>query len=284
MIADGKVRVMDTKLLGQSGVRLPEIGFGTWHYNGDPNLIRRSIELGSFLIDTAESYGTEASVGKAIADCREQVFIATKVSPSHFRHDQVIEACDRSLSNLGIDAIDLYQLHAPSSRVPIEETMLAVSELVASGKVRYVGVSNFSASELKAAEAALGPDLIVENQIKYSLLDHEFADSVIPYCEERGIMVLAYSSLEQGSFQRQLRRNKQLAGVMARICTETGKTVAQVMLNWTLRSSVVITIPKTNTLSRVEENCGASGWRLSDEHWDALTRAAGSRRSSYWWR
>lgn len=284
MIADGKVRVMDTKLLGQSGVRLPEIGFGTWHYNGDPNLIRRSIELGSFLIDTAESYGTEASVGTAVADCREQVFIATKVSPSHFRHDQVIEACDRSLSNLGIDAIDLYQLHAPSSRVPVEETMLAVSELVAQGKVRHVGVSNFSTAELKAAESALGGDLIVENQIKYSLLDHEFADSVIPYCEERGIMVLAYSSLEQGSFQRQLKRNKQLADVMTRICTETGKTPAQVMLNWTLKSPVVITIPKTNTLSRVEENCGASGWRLSDEQWDALTRAAGSRRSSYWWR
>lgn len=275
---------MDTKLLGQSGVRLPEIGFGTWHYNGDPNLIRRSIELGSFLIDTAESYGTEASVGTAVADCREQVFIATKVSPSHFRHDQVIEACDRSLSNLGIDAIDLYQLHAPSSRVPVEETMLAVSELVAQGKVRHVGVSNFSTAELKAAESALGGDLIVENQIKYSLLDHEFADSVIPYCEERGIMVLAYSSLEQGSFQRQLKRNKQLADVMTRICTETGKTPAQVMLNWTLKSPVVITIPKTNTLSRVEENCGASGWRLSDEQWDALTRAAGSRRSSYWWR
>lgn len=284
MIADGKVRVMDTKLLGQSGVRLPEIGFGTWHYNGDPNLIRRSIELGSFLIDTAESYGTEASVGKAVADCREQVFIATKVSPSHFRHDQVIEACDRSLSNLGIDAIDLYQLHAPSSRVPVEETMLAVSELVAHGKVRHVGVSNFSTAELKAAESALGADLIVENQIKYSLLDHEFADSVIPYCEERGIMVLAYSSLEQGSFQRQLKRNKQLADVMTGICTETGKTPAQVMLNWTLKSPVVITIPQTNTLSRVEENCGASGWRLSDEQWDALTRAAGSRRSSYWWR
>ena len=79
MIADGKVRVMDTKLLGQSGVRLPEIGFGTWHYNGDPNLIRRSIELGSFLIDTAESYGTEASVGTAVADCREQVFFPERV-------------------------------------------------------------------------------------------------------------------------------------------------------------------------------------------------------------
>ncbi len=275
---------MDTKPLGKSGVQLPEIGLGTWNFSGDSAVVHRAIELGSFLIDTAESYGTEERVGRAIAGRRDEVFIATKVSPEHFRRKQLIDACDRSLAKLGVETIDLYQLHAPNSKVPIEETMGAMAELVAAGKVRHVGVSNFSVDEMRDAEAALGPDLIVENQIKYSLFDHEFADSVIPYCEERGIMVLAYSSLEQGSFEREMKRNTRLVEAMRSVCSQTGKTSAQVLLNWTLRSPVVITIPKTNTLSRVDENCGAAGWRLTDEQWNALTEAAGRNRSSFWWR
>ena len=275
---------MDTKPLGKSGVALPEIGLGTWEFSGDASVIHRAIELGSFLLDTAESYGTEERVGRAIAGRRDEVFLATKVSPSHFRHADVLAACDRSLRALGVETIDLYQLHAPSADVPIEETMGAMADLVAAGKVGHVGVSNFSVREMAAAEDALGTDLVVENQIKYSLFDHRFADTVIPYCEERGIMVLAYSSLEQGAFQREMRRNKRLVQVMESVCAETGKTAAQVLLNWTLRSSVVITIPKTNTLSRVDENCAAAGWRLSDAQWHALTDAAGATRSSYWWR
>ena len=275
---------MNTKPLGKSGVALPEIGFGTWEFSGDAAVIHRAIELGSFLIDTAESYETEGRVGRAIAGRRDEVFLATKVSPWHFRHEDVLAACDRSFKALGVETIDLYQLHAPSAAVPIEETMSAMADLVAAGKVRHVGVSNFSVREMEAAEAALGPDLIVENQIKYSLFDHQFADTVIPYCEERGIMVLAYSSLEQGTFEREMRGNARLVEVMASVCAETGRTAAQVLLNWTLRSPVVITIPKTNTLSRVDENCAAAGWRLTDAQWQALTDAAGSTRSSYWWR
>ena len=275
---------MDTKPLGKSGVRAPEVGFGTWKFNGNAAVIHRAIELGSFLIDTAESYRTEERVGKAIAGRRDDVLVATKVSAEHLRYADVITACDRSLKRLGIDTIDLYQLHAPSARIPIEETMRAMADLVAAEKVRHVGVSNFSVDEMKAAEAALGEDLIVENQIKYSLFDHEFADSIIPYCEERGIAVLAYSSLEQGTFLREMKRNKRLANVMGEVCAETGKTPAQVLLNWTLDSPAVVTIPKTNTPARVDENCGAAGWRLTAGQRQALTEAAAARRSSYWWR
>ena len=275
---------MDTKPLGKSGVRAPEVGFGTWKFSGNAAVIHRAIELGAFLIDTAESYRTEERVGKAIAGRRDDVLVATKVSTEHLRYTDVITACDRSLKRLGIDTIDLYQLHAPSARIPIEETMRAMADLVAAGKVRHVGVSNFSVNEMKAAEAALGEDLVVENQIKYSLFDHEFADSIIPYCEERGIAVLAYSSLEQGTFVREMKRNKHLANVMGEVCAETGKTPAQVLLNWTLDSPVVVTIPKTNTLARVDENCGAAGWRLTAGQRQALTEAAAARRSPYWWR
>ena len=96
--------------------------------------------------------------------------------------------------------------------------------------------------------------------------------------------MLAYSSLEQGTFVREMKRNKHLANVMGEVCAETGKTPAQVLLNWTLDSPVVVTIPKTNTLARVDENCGAAGWRLTAGQRQALTEAAAARRSTYWWR
>ena len=275
---------MDTKPLGRSGVDIPEIGMGAWDYEGDPAVMRRALELGSFLIDTAENYKTEEHVGKAIAGRRDDYFIATKVSPEHFRHADVLAAAERSLKALGTDRIDLYQLHAPSDEVPIGETMRAMDDLVAAGKVRFVGVSNFSVEELREAEDALGSGSVVENQIKYSLFDREFAESVIPYCEENGVTVLAYSSLERGRFVAELRENEVLSEVMDRVCAETHKTPAQVVLNWVLRSPAVVTIPKTNHVARVDENCGASGWRLTESQHAALADAASRRRSKHWWR
>ena len=274
---------MNTKPLGKSGVDIPEVGLGTWNYKGDAAVVQRALELGATFLDTAESYGTEEKVGKAIKGNRDALFVATKVSPEHFRHTDVISAADKSLRKLGIETIDLYQLHWPNEKIPIEETMGAMDQLVRDGKVRHVGVSNFSAELLQAAEQALGPGRVVENQIKYSLFDHEFADEVIPYCEAQGITVLAYSSLEQGAFEREVKRRPQLAETLDRICVETAKTRAQVLLNWVLRPSNVVTIPQTNRVERVDENCGASGWRLTDEQHGALAEAAGHAKTHRWW-
>ncbi len=275
---------MDNKPLGRTGVDIPEIGMGAWNYEGDPAIMRRALELGSFLIDTAENYGTEPQVGRAVQGRRDDYFIATKVSPEHFRYDDVMRAAETSLRKLGIERIDLYQLHAPSDDVPIEETMRAMDDLVAAGKVRFVGVSNFSVDELREADRALGSGSVVENQVKYSLFDREFAESLLPYCEENGITVLAYSSLEQGRFESELSSSEVLSEVVDRVCSETGKTAAQVLMNWVLRSPAVVTIPQTNRVHRVDENCGAASWRLSDEQHAALAEAAGEQRSPHWWR
>ena len=280
----GMVGAMDKKPLGRTGVDIPEIGMGAWNYKGDPAIMRRALELGSFLIDTAENYGTEPQVGRAIGGNRDDYFIATKVSPEHFSYDDVLAAAERSLKALGTGHIDLYQLHAPSPHVPIQETMRAMDDLVAAGKVRFVGVSNFSVEELREADDALGSGSVVENQIKYSLFDREFAESVIPYCEEHGVTVLAYSSLEHGRFQDEMKKRPALHEVMDRVTAETGKTAAQVILNWVLRSPAVVTIPQTNRVERVAENCAASGWRLSDEQHAALAEAAGGQHSTHWWR
>lgn len=267
---------MEMKPLGPTGVMLPEIGLGTWRHDGSPEVIRRALELGAPFIDTAESYKTETGVGDAIRGNSDKYFIGTKVSPGHFRHKDVLNAADASLKKLGVDQIDLYQLHWPSPRIPIAETMGAMVELVNAGKVRFVGVSNFSVAQTKAAQQALGATPLVSNQVLYSLFDREIEKELLPYCAENQITVIAYSPLAQGKIDHELRSRPKLASVLDSICTATGKTRAQVLLNWCVRHPSVVTIPQTNKVGRVDENCAASGWRLTQEQYDALSETAGS--------
>jgi diketogulonate reductase-like aldo/keto reductase len=161
---------MNQKALGKTGVLVPEIGLGTWQYRGGVEPIKKAIVLGSSLVDTAESYCTEEIVGEAVKRLRNRVFITTKVSPKHFRYSDVLLAADRSLERLRSDYIDLYQLHWPNRTVPIEETMGAMEELVDRGKIRFIGVCNFSVSELRKAQTAMSKYRLVSNQVCYSLV------------------------------------------------------------------------------------------------------------------
>lgn len=258
---------MEFKELGTTGERVPEIGLGTWLYTGGEQTIRRAVDLGANLIDTAESYGTEDDVGNAIIKFRSEVFLATKVSPEHFRYDEVIKAADDSLRRLQTDYIDLYQLHWPNSNIPIGETMSAMEKLVEQGKVRHIGVSNFSVAQLQEAESTLSRNGIVSNQVLYSLVDREIEGDLIPYCQERHVTIIAYSPLAQG-FSNITSRDKN--GVLRRIARETVHTEAQVALRWVVSHDAVVAIPKTSTVVHMEENCGASDWRLSRQSLDRL--------------
>ena len=253
---------MEFKGLGTTGEQVPEIGLGTWRYSGGERPIRRAVDLGANFIDTAESYGTENDVGNAILKFRHEVFLATKVSPNHFRHNDVIKAANESLSRLRTEYIDLYQLHWHNPRVPIGETMSAMEELVEGGKVRYIGVSNFSVAQLQEAEASLSRNKIVSNQVLYSLVDREIENDILPYCQEHKITIVAYSPLAQG-FSNISSRDRN--GLIASIARETAHTEAQIVLNWVVAHDNVIAIPKTNSVAHLEENCNASGWRLQPE-------------------
>lgn len=253
---------MEYRQLGDTEVRLPEIGFGTWAYRGGVEPIRRSVQLGGFHIDTAEAYGTEDVVGEAIKDIRDKVFLATKVSPSHFRHDALIRAAENSLGRLRTDHIDLYQLHSPNASIPIEETMAAMEELVDAGKVRFIGVSNFSVAQMKEAQASMSKYKIVSNQVRYSLVVRGIESELLPYCQEDRITVIAYSPLARGMYALRARDRH---GALAKVAQTTGGTEAQVALNWCVRKDPVVAIPKTDSVERVGENCGSSGWRLSEE-------------------
>ncbi|MFQ5918398.1 MAG: aldo/keto reductase, partial [Candidatus Binatia bacterium] len=180
---------MELKQLGTTGVKLPEIGLGTWAYRGGVEPLRKGISLGAFLIDTAEIYSTEGIVGEAVKGQRDQVFIATKVSVSHLRYDDVLRAAEDSLRRLGTNVIDLYQVHWPNRSVPIRETMRAMEKLVDMGKVKFIGVSNFSVRDLKEAQESMVKYRVVSNQVLYSLDDREIEENVLPYCEENNILV-----------------------------------------------------------------------------------------------
>jgi len=265
---------MELKELGQTGVRLPEIGSGTWEYEGGVEPLRKGVDSGAFLIDTAEGYATEEIVGRSIKNIRQCVFLATKVSPQHLRRSDLLRAADKSLQLLRTDHIDLYQIHYPNYAVPIGETMAALEELVDMGKVRFIGVSNFSVADLKNAQASLTKSRIVSNQVRYNLVDRSIEFGLLHYCQQNHITVIAHSPLARGI--EHIRR-KDPSDTLSRVAAATGKTEAQVILNWCISKEGVIAIPKANSIEHTVENCNASGWRLSPEQRRLLEEGIKSR-------
>lgn len=253
---------MYLKEIGNASVRVPEVALGTWLYRGGADPLRVGIELGASFVDTAESYGSEPVVAEAIRGIRDRVFLASKVSPRHFRYRDVIKAAECSLKQLKTDYLDLYQLHWPNYTISITETMSAMERLVEMGKIRFIGVSNFSVAELRRAQAQLSNCRIVSNQVRYSLLDRSPESELLGYCEANKISLLAFSPFATG-FGRLRAADRE--DVLGKVSTEAGKTRAQVALNWCLSPPPVIAIFKSEQIEHVRENCGASGWRLTAE-------------------
>lgn len=269
---------MEYRRLGRTDVKIPVLGMGTWKI-GSPRTpaersaqidsLKRGLELGMTLIDTAEFYGngeSERLVGEVIKGSRDSVIIATKVWPTNLRHDDVLTACDRSLKRLGLSHIDLYQVHWPNPRIPIKETMRAMQELVAAGKVRHVGVSNFSTDETREAQEALGRLELASNQVEYSLTNRSIESGLLQFCQKEQVTVIAYSPLGQGALP---------AGIVPEsLVTKYRMTPAQLALNWTTFREGVVAIPKSAKKQHTEENAAALSTRLSREDYDFMSRTA----------
>ncbi|MGH6893978.1 MAG: aldo/keto reductase [Dongiaceae bacterium] len=264
-----------SKELGRTGVRIPELGLGMWQYHAGPEPLRNGLDAGALFIDTAESYGTEAVAAEAIAGRRGEVFLATKVSATHLRRADVFNAADQSLRRLRTDRIDLYQVHEPNDEIPIEETIGALEDLVDAGKVRFIGVSNFSLAQLQRAQRAARRYPIVSNQVRLNIIDRTVALELLPYCQANDVTVIAYSPLARG-FRHVLDCDPE--GVLQELANATGRTPVQVALNWCLCLDGVVTIPKGNSVKHVLENCGASGWRLSAEQIGRIDASIAFRR------
>ena len=260
---------MNLKELGATGVQVSELAIGTWKFRGGVEPLRIAIRGGATFIDTAESYGTEQTVGEAIRGIRDRTFVASKVSPRHFRYNDVIRAAECSLRQLNTDYLDLYQLHWPNYTVAIAETMAAMEQLVNDGKIRFIGLSNFSVAEMKRAQRSLTRARIVSNQVKYSLVCRDPENGLLDYCKANRVSPLAFSPLatRPESLARTDRRD-----VLGQVAVEAGKTRAQVALNWCVARPEVIAIFKADKPEHVLENCGASGWHLSAEQIASLSR------------
>lgn len=195
---------METKEFNKTKRQLSVLGVGTWELSSDINenvkAIKYALDNGINFIDTAEMYNTENVVAQAIKDYdREKLFIASKVWPTHFGYDDVIKACEGSLEKLGTKYLDLYQLHWPNKAIDIKETMRAMEKLVSDGKIKSIGISNFSLSEMKDAQNAMSKYEIASNQVEYSIVTRDIEKSgLFDYCRENSIAIIAYSPLSHG--------------------------------------------------------------------------------------
>jgi diketogulonate reductase-like aldo/keto reductase len=276
---------LDYKQLGKSGVKIPVLGMGTWGMGGFSSrnsrvddqavrALRLGLELNMRFIDTAEMYArghSEEVVAKAVGRERESVFIASKVSSENLAYDSLLRSCESSLKRLQTDYIDLYQVHWPNPSIPIADTMRAMEKLLSEGKIRHIGVSNFSVGQTREAQTALSKAALASNQVEYSLLDRSIEQDLLTYATDEHITIIAYSpvgrgQLAEGGHGKQWR-------VLEQVAKKNGKTKVQVALNWLLVKDQVVAIPKAIGLDHVEENVGAAGWKLSQEDQAALNSA-----------
>lgn len=298
--------------MGKSGIKVSAIGLGTWQWGSREwgwnrlytekdvlSAFQSGLELGINFIDTAEIYGygkSERIVGKAIHECREDVVIGSKVWIWNVSYGRLLRAADRSLQRLGVDVIDLYQIHWPNRFVPIAKTMKAMKKLTKDGKIRCVGVSNFNTDQMAAAQVALAPFELASNQVEYNLLDREIEQKLLPTARIEKISIIAYSPLAKGLLtgkyaagskpssivqktnlrfsQTNLTNLAELQQLILKIGETHGKTPSQVVLNWLISKDVVIAIPGAKRTSNVIDNAGASDWRLTQADIDQLQEVA----------
>jgi diketogulonate reductase-like aldo/keto reductase len=252
------------------GTHVPALGQGTWMMAERPAqraaelaALRAGVDLGLTLIDTAEMYAdgeSERLVGEALRGLREQVFLVSKAYPHNASRQRLPQACEASLKRLGTDRLDLYLLHW-RGRVPLAETVEAMEDLVAAGKIRRWGVSNLDTPDLEAL-LTVGGAACATDQVLYNLTRRGPEYDLLPWLADRGLPVMAYSPIEQGRLLENVTLRELAAGL--------GATPAQVALAWVLRQDHVLAIPKAGRVAHVQENRAAADLRLSASDLAAL--------------
>ena len=313
---------MEYRRLGDTGLMVSELCLGCMTFGRETSeedskgLVGRFLEADGNFIDTADVYAkgvSEEITGRAIQGVRDDVVLATKVrfpmgdGPNDvgLSRKHVVQGCEDSLRRLGTDYIDLYQIHCWDVATPLEETLSALTDLVRAGKVRYIGVSNFTAWQIiksVCVSEANGFERFVCLQPQYSLVERNVEYEILPACEEEGLGVIPWSPLGGGFLSGKYRRDEEppqgsriseavesmeeywdrraternwaTIDVVGRISEETGKSYAQISLNWLLRQEgVTAPIIGARTIEQLEDNLGASGWELDEQQVDELSEA-----------
>lgn len=309
---------MEYRILGKSDLNISVIGYGAWGIGGEPfwktegeeasvRSIEKAIELGINFYDTAPVYGfghSEELLGKALQSKRKDVIIATKCGlrwkkealkaiEKRATKESILEEIDLSLRRLRTDYVDLYQVHWPDENTPAEETMDTLLQLQKEGKIRYIGVSNYSVDQMKEC---LKYTCIVSLQPMYSMLERDIEKEILPFCRENSIGIICYSPLASGvltgkydentkwndwrgrgiignftgdEFVSHVKKVKEIA----KIAKKTGKTTAQLAINWLLRQKGVTTaIVGVKNPGQVEQNTGALGWDIPDDDLNTISQ------------
>ena len=313
---------MEYRRLGETGLMVSELCLGCMTFGRETDeedskgLVGRFLDAGGNFIDTADVYSkgvSEEISGRAIRGVRDDVVLATKVrfpmgdGPNDvgLSRKHVTQGCEDSLRRLGTDFIDLYQVHCWDAATPLEETLSALTDLVRAGKVRYVGVSNFTAWQIMKSvcvSEANGFERFVCLQPQYSLVERNVEYEILPVCEEGGLGVIPWSplgggflsgkyrrgeeppegsriseaveSMEEYWDRRATERNWRVLDVVGEIAEATGRSYSQIALNWLLRQPMVTApILGVRTMEQLEDNLGAAGWELDEDQVRRLSEA-----------
>ncbi|ELY94623.1 aldo/keto reductase [Natrialba hulunbeirensis JCM 10989] len=254
-----------TETIRAGGAEIPVLGFGTARMTGEEcqRAVDAALDAGYRHIDTAQMYDNEAAVGTAIAESpvdRDDIFVVTKVHPDNAAPADVHETTQASLDRLGLDAVDLLLLHAPSDEAPLSATLGAMNELQDEGVVDHIGVSNFSVGQLESArEHSETP--IVTNQVKYHPYHHR--EELLEYCVDHDICLTAYSPLAEGAVPGDDR--------LAAVGEPSGKSAAQVALRWLVQQPAVAAIPKAASHEHIEANAAIFDFELSEDDMEDVT-------------
>ncbi len=295
---------MEYAFLGKSDLKVSRIGFGAMQFRPAwikkkevmVDILNYALDNGVNFIDTAEVYGknmSESVIGEVLKDRgdRDDFVIATKVHPINLDCQNVLKAADASLKRLQTDVIDLYQVHHHNPYAPASETMKALDELLKIGKVRYVGVSNYSVSLTIEAMECLENGEIIANQLEYNILERSIESEILPFLREKGVVTIAFSPLAMGILsgkydetsdlseedyrrhsplfanKNNLKETQMVISVMREIGAEHDATPAEVAINWLLKSDDVFPIFGAKNPEQVKSNIHASKWKLSEEEW-----------------
>ncbi|BAN91056.1 aldo/keto reductase [Aeropyrum camini] len=313
---------MEYSRLGKTGIKVSRVGLGTWQfsefwgvtdYAAAKSIIEAAVEAGINLIDTAYLYGrgvSEEFVGRALRDigvARGEVVIASKIPGELLGRDDVFKAVEISLRRLGVDSIDVMQVHWPPiwRHVPACEYARALERLVALGRIGYVGLSNHPPPMVEAFRSCLSRIDVEVMQYRFNLVEREAEQEIIPLAEKLGASLLTWSPLAKGAVLgkyslEEVRSDEKLrsrdavyhpenyaqileiAGALKSLAERYGKTPSQVALNWIIGySENTIPIPGAKSPEQARENAGAAGWRLSYGDWRLLDRISRKVRISY---
>ena len=267
------------KLNLPGGEMVPVLGQGTWRMGESRSkrkdevaALKRGLDLGMSLIDTAEMYaegGAEEIVAEATKGRRGEVFIVSKVYPHNASRTGVIAACERSLKRLRTDHLDLYLLHWRGG-IALSDTLAGFHELKAAGKIRHFGVSNFAVADMEQLYSLEGGQDCATNQVLYNLRHRGVEYDLLPWSRSRGLPIMAYSPLEIGPLQR--------SNAVRRVAERHGSSVARTALAWLLSRPSVITIPKASRIEHVEDNRAALDLQLTTDDLAELDGASPAPR------